>query len=48
MLEEVELQLENVHVKFNGIISKPKVIKDQTKRIEDAIVSGKKIDVMGV
>jgi chromosome segregation ATPase len=48
ILEEVELHLENVHVKYNGIISKARVIKDQAKRIEDVIVSGKKTDVMGV
>jgi hypothetical protein len=48
ILEEVELQLEDVHVKYDGIISKSKVIKDQAQRIEHAIVSEKKIDDMGV
>jgi hypothetical protein len=33
ILEEVELHLEDVHVKYNGIIAKARVIKDQTKRI---------------
>jgi hypothetical protein len=48
ILDEVELHLEDVHVKYDGVISKARVIKDQTKMIEDAIVFGKKIDEMGV
>jgi hypothetical protein len=48
ILEEVELHLEDVHAKYDGIISKARVIKDQAKRIEDSIVSEKKIDEMGV
>ena len=41
MLEEVELHLEDVHSKYDGIISKARVIKDQEKMIEDSIVSKK-------
>jgi hypothetical protein len=48
ILKEVELHLEDVHVKYDGIISKARVIKDQAKRIEDSIVSEKKMDDMGV
>jgi hypothetical protein len=48
ILEEVELHLEDVHAKFDGNVSKARVIKDQAKRIEDFIVSEKKIDEMGV
>jgi hypothetical protein len=47
-LEEIGLHLENVHVKYDGIISKARVIRDKTKRIEDIIVSEKKIDEMDV
>jgi len=31
MLEEGELRLEDVHVKYDGIISKTKEIKDKSK-----------------
>jgi hypothetical protein len=48
ILEEVELHLEDVHVKYDGIISKDREIKDQTMRIEDSIVSKKNIDEMHV
>jgi hypothetical protein len=48
ILEEVELHLHDVHAKYNGIIFKARVIKDQTKIIEDSIVSEKKIDEMHV
>jgi hypothetical protein len=48
ILEEVALHLEDVHAKYDGIISKARVIKDQAKKIEDFIVSEKKIDEMGV
>jgi hypothetical protein len=48
ILEEVELHLENVHTKYDGIISKTRLIKDQTKRIDDAIVSKNNIDEMHV
>jgi len=48
ILEEVELHLEDVHVKYDRIISKDRVIKDQAKRIEDEIVYEKKIDEMHV
>ena len=41
ILEEVELHLEEIHAKYDGIISKTRVIKDQEKRIEDVIVSEK-------
>jgi hypothetical protein len=44
ILEEVELHLEDVHAKYVSIISKDRVIKDQEKRIDDAIVSENKID----
>jgi len=43
MLEEGELRLEDVHVKYDGIISKTKEIKDQSKRIDDSIVYEKNI-----
>jgi hypothetical protein len=33
ILKEVELRLEDVHAKYDGIISKARVIKDQEKRI---------------
>jgi hypothetical protein len=39
ILEEVKLHLEDVHGKCDGIISKVRIIKDQPKSIEDAIVS---------
>jgi hypothetical protein len=48
ILEEVELHLDDVHAKYNGIISKARVIKDQAKMIEDSIVAEKKIDEMHV
>jgi hypothetical protein len=48
ILEEVELQLENVHAKYDGIVSKDRVIKYQSNMIKDAIVYEKKIDEMGV
>jgi hypothetical protein len=48
IIEEVELQLENVKVKYDGIISKVGSIKDQAQRIEDVIVSKNKMDDMGV
>ena len=48
ILEEFELHLEDVHAKYDGIISKARVIKDQAKKIEDFIVFEKKIDEMGV
>jgi hypothetical protein len=48
ILEEVELHLEDVHAKYDDIISKDRVIKDQAKRIEDVIVFEKNIDEMGV
>jgi hypothetical protein len=44
ILEEVELHIEDVHAKYDGIISKDRVIKDQAKMIKDDIVSEKKID----
>jgi len=37
-----------VHVKYDGIISKYRVLKYQAKRINDAIVSKKKTNEMGV
>jgi hypothetical protein len=46
--EEVELHIEDVHVKYGGIISKARVIKYQAKRIEDGISTEKKIDEMHV
>jgi hypothetical protein len=48
ILEEVELHLEDVHAKYDGIISKARIIKDQAKRRDDSIVCEKKIDEMGV
>jgi hypothetical protein len=48
ILEEVELHLEDVHSKYDGIISKAIVIKEQAKMIEDSIVAEKKIDEMHV
>jgi hypothetical protein len=48
ILEEVERHLEDVHAKYDHIISKDRVIKDQEKRIEDAIVYENKIDEMHV
>jgi hypothetical protein len=48
IIEKVELHLEEVHAKYDGIISKARVIKDQAKRIYNSIVSEKKIDEMGV
>jgi hypothetical protein len=44
ILEELELHLEDVHAKYDGIISKARVIKDQTNMIEDSIVVENKID----
>jgi hypothetical protein len=37
-----------MHAKYNGIISKARVIKDQAKRIYDFIVFEKNIDEMVV
>ena len=34
---EFELWIEDVHVKYEGIISKERVIKNQEQRINDAI-----------
>jgi hypothetical protein len=48
ILEEVELHLEDVHAKYDGIISKARVIEYQAKRIEDSIFFENKIDEMGV
>jgi hypothetical protein len=48
ILEEVEIHLEDVHARYDGIICKDRVIKDQEKTIEDSIVSQKTIDEMGV
>jgi hypothetical protein len=48
ILEEVELHIEDVRDKYDGIISKDIVIKYQENIIEDTIVSEKKIDGMGV
>ena len=44
ILEEVELQLADVQVKYDGIISKSREIKDQAQKIEEVITSEKKID----
>jgi arginine/glutamate-rich protein 1 len=41
ILEEVELHLEDVHAKYDGIRSKDGLIKYQDKRIEDVIISEK-------
>ena len=38
ILEEVEHQLENIKVKFEGIIAKKDSIEDQPQRIDDANV----------
>jgi hypothetical protein len=48
ILEELELHLEDVHAKYDGIISKARVIKYQTKIIEDSIFAENKIDEMHV
>jgi L-rhamnose mutarotase len=48
ILEEVELHLKDVHVKYDGILSKDRVIKYQAKRIEDSNVSENNIYEMGV
>jgi hypothetical protein len=48
ILKEVELHVEDVHSKYDGIISKARVIKDQENMIKDVIVSENKIDEMGV
>jgi len=48
ILEEVKLYLDDVHAKYNGIISNNRVIKYQEKRIEDSIVYENKIDEMDV
>jgi hypothetical protein len=44
IVEEVELHPEDVHAKYDGIISKSRVIKYQENMIEDAIVFEKKTD----
>jgi hypothetical protein len=46
ILEEVELHLEDVHAKYDGIISKDRKIKEQARKIEDFVVSEKNIDEM--
>ena len=38
ILEEVELHLEDVHVKYDGSLSKARVIKDQVKMIDDLFI----------
>jgi hypothetical protein len=48
ILEEVEFYIEDVHAKYDGIISKARVIKYQENMIEDSIVAEKKIDEMHV
>lgn len=48
IIEGVELQLENVKFKYDGIISKVGNIEDQAQRIEDAIVLEKQMDDLGV
>ena len=47
IFEEVGLHLD-VHAKYDGIISKARVIKDPTKMIKDSIVAKNKIDEMHV
>jgi hypothetical protein len=44
----VKLHLDNIHVKYDDIISKARVVKHQAKRMEDYIVSEKKINDMDV
>ena len=46
ILEEVELHLEDAHANYDDIIPKDRVIKDQSKMIEDVIVSEKNLDEM--
>jgi DNA repair exonuclease SbcCD ATPase subunit len=48
ILEEAELHIEDVHAKYDGIISKAGVIKDKAKMIDDSIVVEKKMDEMHV
>jgi hypothetical protein len=43
ILEEVELHLDDVDVKYDGIIFKDRVIEDQENKIKDAIVSENKV-----
>ena len=48
ILEAIELHLEDVHAKYDGIISKASVIDDQAQRIEDDIIFEKKTKDMVV
>jgi hypothetical protein len=48
ILEEVKLHLEAVHEKYDGIISKARVIKYQENMIEDSIVVENNKDEMHV
>jgi arginine/glutamate-rich protein 1 len=42
--EEVEFHLEDVHAKYDGIISKARTIKEKSRKIEDSIVSENNLD----
>jgi len=48
ILEEFELKLEDIHAKYDYIISNNRLIKDWVERIEHAIVFERNIDNMGV
>ena len=48
LFEEFEFYLEDVHAKYEGIISKVREIKDQAHMVEDAIIFEKKINYMDV
>jgi hypothetical protein len=48
ILQEVEIYLEDVHAKYDGIISKARTIKEQQRKIEDYIVSKNNVDEMHV
>jgi hypothetical protein len=44
--EKVELHMKDVHANYDGIISKARVIKDQTKRMECTIILENNMDDM--
>ena len=48
IFEEVELELEYVHDKYEGTISKARVIKYQAQNIQDVIISENNINVISV
>jgi hypothetical protein len=44
--EQVELHLVDVHAKYDGIISKDRIIKEQSRKIEDSIIYENNIQEM--